>query len=143
MPSCCMPHPAVKQTMVFLKVSPERLAIEPKALSVNPECFIDLSGSNVDQIYRCKKFSAGRVSNSTRLYDRCGTFTCRSRLAGDGGFSGDNAVDYQIAIASKPAPTVDRIEPGGNGVTDATRSSRRGSGTPSVPVAPGLPALHR
>ena len=60
---------AVRQTMVFLKVSPERLAIEPKALSVNPECFIDLSGSNVDQIYRCKKFSVGDMSNTALLND--------------------------------------------------------------------------
>ncbi|MPQ65465.1 hypothetical protein GC387_02280 [Pseudomonas sp. MWU12-2323] len=29
------------------------------------------------------------------------------------------------------------------GVTDATRSSRHGSGTPSAPAAPGPPALHR
>ena len=54
--------------MVFLKVSPERFAIEPKALSVNPECFIVLS-ANVDQISRYKKILADRVSGNTRLYD--------------------------------------------------------------------------
>jgi len=31
--------------------------------------------------------------------------TCGSRLAGDGGLSGNNDVDYEIAIAGKPAPT--------------------------------------
>src|SRR5471032_2329045 len=33
------------------------------------------------------------------------TIPCRSRLAGDRDFPGDYDIDYQIAIASKPAPT--------------------------------------
>ena len=36
---------------------------------------------------------------------------CRSRLAGDGGGSVGAFIDWTDAIASKPAPTVDRIYP--------------------------------